>query len=96
MKSSTVYNDFSISESTIGILFFGVPTQGMDTRALRAMIGDKPQRYDLSRLDQEVGHCLRDQQHKAFCKAFDNKDSRIFQFFETKKTPTVKQVGHYS
>ncbi len=65
----------------------------MDTEALAAMIGDRPQRYDLSLLNQDVGYRLRDRQHEEFCRAFDFKDSKIFQFFETKKTATVKEVS---
>jgi hypothetical protein len=92
MRLSSNPGDHVIIDSTIGALFFGVPSQGMNTRALAAMVGDKPQRYDLGLLDQEVGQRLRHEQHKDFCKAFNFKDSKIIQFFETRKTRTVEQV----
>jgi hypothetical protein len=93
MKNSSDVDDKANFDSIYGALFFGVPSQGMDTAALAAMVGDSPQRYELSLLDQEVGHRLRSRQHDEFCGAFDFKDSKIIQFFETKKTATVKEVS---
>ena len=93
MKNSSDANDKINFDSTYGALFFGVPSQGMDVEALAAMVGDKPPRYDLSLLNQEVGHRLRSRQHDEFCRAFNFKDSKIIQFFETRKTATVKEVS---
>jgi hypothetical protein len=93
MKNSSDADDKVNFDLIYGALFFGVPSQGMDTAALAAMVGDRPQRYDLSQLDQEVGHRLRSRQHDEFCEAFDFKDSKVVQFFETKKTATVKEVS---
>ncbi|KAH7330053.1 hypothetical protein BKA65DRAFT_460559 [Rhexocercosporidium sp. MPI-PUGE-AT-0058] len=89
MKESSDSDDNYNLISVYGALFFGVPSQGMDTEALAAMVGDKPQRYDLSLLNQEVGHRLRSRQHEDFCRALDFEDSKIIQFFETRKTSTV-------
>jgi len=93
MKESSDSEDNCNLNSVYGALFFGVPSQGMDTEALAAMVGDKPQRYDLSLLNQDVGHRLRSRQHEDFCGAVDFKDSKIIQFFETRKTSTVIEVG---
>jgi hypothetical protein len=93
MKNSSDADDMANFDSIYGALFFGVPSQGMDTAALAAMVGDGPQRYELSLLDQDVGHRLRSRQHDEFCEAFDFKDSKIIQFFETKKTATVEEVS---
>ena len=92
MRSNSNSIDHETIDCTTGILFFGVPSQGMNTQALAAMIGDRPQRYDLGRLDQDVGYRLRDKQHRDFCKAFDHRDAKIVQFFETKKTHDVQEV----
>ncbi|KIM99075.1 hypothetical protein OIDMADRAFT_19974 [Oidiodendron maius Zn] len=89
MKESSDTNDKYNLISVYGALFFGVPNGGMDTKALAAMVGDKPQRYDLSLLDQEVGYRRRNRQHEEFCRAFDFEDSKIIQFFEMRKTSTV-------
>lgn len=93
MKESSDSNDQRNLNAIYGLLLFGVPSQGMEAGALAAMIGDKPQRYDLSLLDEQVGHRLRSRQHEEFCRAFDFEDSKIIQFFETKKTRTVAQVS---
>ncbi len=93
MKESSDSNINRNLNSVYGALFFGVPSQGMDTEALAAMVGDKPQRYDLSLLNNQVGHRLRSKQHDDFCKAFDFEDSKIIQFFETRMTSTVVEVG---
>src|SRR6187402_866210 len=93
MKESSDNNDNRNLTSVYGALFFGVPSQGMETKALAAMVGDKPQRYDLSLLNNQVGHRLRNRQHDEFCKALDFEDSKIIQFFELKETSTVIEVG---
>jgi hypothetical protein len=93
MKRSSDSEDNRNLNSVYGVLFFGVPNQGMEMQALAAMVGDKPQRYTLSLLDHLVGHRLRSNQHNDFCKAFDFEDSKIIQFFETKMTPTVVEVS---
>ena len=77
--------------STYGALFFGVPTHGMDVAAIRKMVQDLPARYISALLDQQDGFRLRQRQHQAFCEAFNYEDSRIVQFFELKKSPTVTQ-----
>jgi hypothetical protein len=93
MKESSDSEDNCNLNSVYGALFFGVPSQGMDTKELAAMVQDKPQQYDLSFLNQEVGWRLRSRQHEDFCRALDFEDSKIIQFFETRKTSTVVEVG---
>jgi hypothetical protein len=96
MKSSDNPEDQLNLQSTYGALFFGVPSQGMNVEAMAAMINDLPARYNLNLLDQRLGFRLRNRQHEDFCKAFAYKDSRIIQFFETKKSPTVIQVSTFT
>ena len=93
MRSSDDEGDRLNFRQTYGALFFGVPSQGMDVEALATMIENMPARYTLNLLDQQLGHRLRNRQHQDFCKAFDFKDSRIIQFFELRKSPTVIQVS---
>ena len=94
MKHSDDLDDRLNFRSTYGALFFGVPSQGMDIDALAAMVGDLPQRYTLTLLDRQLGHRLKARRHSEFCEAFDYKDSKITQFFELKKSPTVCQVSN--
>lgn len=93
MKTSDDEGDRLNFWHTYGALFFGVPSQGMDVQALATMIENLPSRYTLNLLDQQLGHRLRNRQHQEFCKVFDFKDSRIVQFFELRKSPTVIQVS---
>ena len=79
--------------STYGALFFGVPSHGMNVEAMAAMVQDLPARYTLTILDQRLGFRLRNRQHEDFCKAFNFRDSKIVQFFESKLSPTVIQVS---
>ena len=91
MRKSSNEVDQETILSTYGALFFGVPTQGMDVEAIANMVQNLPARYISTLLDQKDGFRLRQRQHEDFCQAFDYKDSRIVQFFELEKTPTVIQ-----
>jgi hypothetical protein len=90
-KESNEDDDINL-RSTYGALFFGVPSQGMNVEALATMIEDLPSRYTMSLLDERVGFRLQQRQHRDFCDAFPFEDSKIVQFFETKKSATVQLV----
>ena len=92
LAKSEDQDDLMGLQSTYGALFFGVPNQGMDVEAMATMIGDRPGRYTLNLLDQQLGYRLRSRQHDEFCQAFSFRDSHIVQFFELHKTPTVREV----
>ena len=91
MRKSSNEIDQETIRSTYGALFFGVPTHGMDVEAIANMVQNLPARYISTFLDQNNGFRLRQRQHEDFCQAFDYKDSRIVQFFELEKSPTVIQ-----
>ena len=91
MSESQDREDKWIVQCTYGALFFGVPALGMDMEAIAAMVQDLPARYISALLDQRDGFRLRQRQHDLFCKAFGYTDSKIVQFFELKKSPTVVQ-----
>src|SRR5271156_1759180 len=75
-------------KSIFGVLFFGVPNQGMSIESLISMVGDQPNRYFLESLSKESAS-LRDQARQ-FQKAFPFRDSQIISFYETKRSPTAK------
>ena len=79
--------------STYGMIFFGVPSEGMYVKDLVAMDGEHPQGDTLRRLDEDVGSLLKRNQHKRFCEAFAFKDSEIVQFYETMGTETRQEVA---
>lgn len=94
MKKNNNPDDLTHIASTYGALLFGVPAKGMNVKAMAAMVGEGAPAYTLSQLDQEVGYRAREDRHKEFCNAFDYTDSKIIQFFETDKSPTVKEVRY--
>ena len=95
MKNNTNPEDQLNMHSTYGALFFGVPSQGMNVEAMASMVEGLPARYTLNLLDQQLGFRLRNKQHEDFCKAFAYPDSKIVQFFELKKSPTLTQVSGF-
>ena len=90
MKNSELGDNMLNLQSTYGALLFGVPSQGMDVRALTTMVKNLPSRDIGHFLDQNFNFRLRNKQHQAFCDAFDYKTSKIVHFFEQKMSPTVQ------
>jgi|ERR1700722_7794114 len=80
-------------KSVYGMLFFGVPNQGMSIESLVPVVRDQPNRYFLESLSKESG-ILRDQA-RYFQKAFPFRDSQIISYYETLQSPTarVSQAG---
>ncbi|KAH0541229.1 hypothetical protein FGG08_004285 [Glutinoglossum americanum] len=79
--------------STCGILFFGVPNQGVNISSLIPMVEGQPNMLFLLTLGKESGY-LRNQ-HRAFCKVFDSRDCKIISFYETEESPTAQQHGDF-
>ncbi|KAI9778529.1 MAG: hypothetical protein M1839_008060 [Geoglossum umbratile] len=90
MKEGNDLDKFNFA-CTRGILFFGVPNQGIDIDSLIPMVQDHPNMLFLLTLGKESGY-LRNQ-HRAFFKAFDSKDSRVISFYETEESPTAQKRG---
>ena len=74
--------------ATFGILFFGVPNQGMDISSLLAMVRGQPNLHFLSTLSKDGGF-LQGLIEK-FRATFDFQDSRIYSFYETDMSPTAQ------
>ena len=83
-------------QCTYGALFFGVPSQGMDTKALANMVEGTPGQFTLTLLNQSHGFELRHKQHQEFCRAFNYEDLKITYFYEQRKSPTVQKVLVFS
>ncbi len=92
MEDSSDQGDQLNFLSTYGALFFGVPSQGMNVGALASMVPKMPAQYTVQLLNQELGYGLREKLHTEFCKTFKFRDSKIVQFYELEKSPTVIQV----
>jgi len=81
-------------KSTYGMLFFGVPSQGMSIESLVPMVENQPNRFFLESLSK-VTDGLRPQRRN-FRQVFPFKDSHIISFYETKKSPTAQKVSQVS
>ena len=75
-----------------GILFFGVPSQGMKIHSLMGMVQGKVNEHLLQGL-RENSDMLR-LQHRDFCKSFPHKSCKIISFYETEYTPTAQKVNN--
>ena len=85
--------DSEILKATYAVLFFGVPSQGMNIESLIPMVGDQPNRAFLESLNR-VSETLIAQQ-AAFPKVFPLKGSELICFYETRSSPTAKRkVSH--
>jgi protein SERAC1 len=93
MNKSEQPNDKRTLMAIHGALFFGVPSQGMDTKAMSVLASNLPSRYTVELLNRDMGHRLRQRQHEEFCKAFPYPESKIIQFYEQNKTRTASGVS---
>jgi hypothetical protein len=80
------------SRAVRGILFFGVPSQGMDISSLLGMVKGKVNEHFLQGLRHD-SDTLRNQ-HREFCKKFPHESCKIISFYETEYSPTAKKVYH--
>ena len=81
--------DVSIFHSTYGILFFGVPNQGMDTSSLLAMVGSQPNFPFLILLSKDAG--VLQEIIERFRTVFKFKDSDIISLYETHTSRTARK-----
>jgi len=77
----------SILSQTRGAIFFGVPSYGMATSHLLAMVKDQPNRILVNDLSEESSYL------RGLGKQFDgiscNRHMRLFWAYETLKSPTA-------
>ncbi|RDW76075.1 hypothetical protein BP5796_06896 [Coleophoma crateriformis] len=78
-----------IIHSTYGVLFFGVPNQGMEIESFLPIVKQQPNASLLYTLGTE-SQLLREQS-RAFQKVFDFQDSEVFCFYETLESPTAEE-----
>lgn len=83
--------DQSNAQSTRGILFFGVPSQGIDISATRAMVHNRANENFLLSIAPD-SEFLRNQQLD-FCRRFPYRSCKIFSFYEDIRSPTARQVS---
>ncbi|KAH7305022.1 hypothetical protein B0I35DRAFT_382185, partial [Stachybotrys elegans] len=91
MSKSKREEDQELLRAVCGILFFGVPHDGMDIGSLIAMVEDNPNRFLL----ESIGNMNPSiSQHRDFSDALStNGQCGIVCFYETLTSPTAKRVG---
>lgn len=89
MRSSPIDADNLTFAAIRGVIFFGVPNQGMDIRSLIPMVGDQANRGFLHTLDHN-SPVLRIQA-KEFSAAIGELRCEILNFYETQESPTAHQ-----
>ncbi|KAL7958828.1 hypothetical protein V8C34DRAFT_137971 [Trichoderma compactum] len=76
-------------QSVCGMLFFGVPNQGMPISQWIPIVEDQPNRFFIEQLctASDILRVLRTD----FRKIFTFRDSKIHSFYETKESPTARK-----
>lgn len=82
--------DSAILKATIGVLFFGVPNDGMDITATLSIIGSQPNSEFLASLG--IDSLILANQANLFPQCFDSRDAVIYSFYETCVSNTAKRV----
>jgi hypothetical protein len=75
-----------------GVLFFGVPNDGMDIESLVPMVNDQPNRLLLESLNPMNSQILR-LQKRNFSSILSRPNLEVFCFYETELSPTATKVG---
>ncbi|KAK0720516.1 hypothetical protein B0H67DRAFT_552679 [Lasiosphaeris hirsuta] len=91
LSKSKEEDDRQLTKAVYGIVFFGVPHDGMDTSSLIPMVGDGPNRplvNSLSRINSEI---LSIQQQEFHTALGNEGNSEIVYFYETVESPTAAQ-----
>ena len=95
MSKSKNEDDLKLVKATYGIVFFGVPHDGMDISSLIPMVRDGPNRFLIESISHVNSQILSIQQREFHAALGDQGDSEIFCFYETEKSPTAHKVHLY-
>uniref|UniRef100_A0A8H7NHE4 ORC1/DEAH AAA+ ATPase domain-containing protein n=1 Tax=Bionectria ochroleuca TaxID=29856 RepID=A0A8H7NHE4_BIOOC len=91
LSKSKNEDDQNLIKAIYGIVFFGVPHDGMDISSLIPMVGDGPNRFLVESLGHINSQILTIQQRE-FPTALGDRDySEVFSFYETLKSPTAQK-----
>ncbi|KAF2193038.1 hypothetical protein K469DRAFT_551882 [Zopfia rhizophila CBS 207.26] len=91
LSKSRKEDDQKIVRAVYGIVFFGVPHDGMDISSLIPMVGDGPNRFLIESIGRVNSQILSIQQREFHTALGDEGDTEIFCFYETAESPTAKQ-----
>ncbi|RYP69598.1 hypothetical protein DL770_008204 [Monosporascus sp. CRB-9-2] len=84
-------DDKKLVQAVYGIVFFGVPHDGMDISSLIPMVGDGPNRFLIESISQINSQILPIQRREFHTALGDKGSSEIVCFYETMKSPTAQK-----
>ncbi|KAK0611700.1 hypothetical protein B0T14DRAFT_440669 [Immersiella caudata] len=91
LSKSKSEDDLQLIRAIYGIVFFGVPHDGMDISSLIPIVGDGPNRFLIESISRINSQILSIQQ-RDFHTALGNKGGcEVFCFYETLESPTAQQ-----
>ncbi|ORY64882.1 uncharacterized protein BCR38DRAFT_186225 [Pseudomassariella vexata] len=91
LSKSKNEDDLTLFRAMYGIVFFGVPHDGMQIKSLIPMVGDGPNRFLVESISSINSQILSIQQRE-FSKALGGQgDSEIICFYETLMSPTARK-----
>jgi hypothetical protein len=76
-------------KSICGMLFFGVPNQGMPVDQWIPMVQDQPNRFFIEQLCNSSD--ILKVHRERFRRVFTFQDSKVYSFYETRKSPTARK-----
>ncbi|KAK3363512.1 hypothetical protein B0T25DRAFT_436789, partial [Lasiosphaeria hispida] len=91
LSKSKKEDDRQLVRAVYGIVFFGVPHDGMDTSSLIPMVGDGPNRSLVDSISRINSQILSIQQQEFHTALGSEGDSEIVCFYETVESPTAAQ-----
>ncbi|KAJ4167387.1 hypothetical protein NW754_011202 [Fusarium falciforme] len=94
LSKSKNEDDAKLVQAVYGIVFFGVPHDGMDISSLIPMVGDGPNRFLIESIGRINSQILSIQQREFHTVLGGEGDSEIFCFYETVESPTAQEDEH--
>ncbi|KAK0744092.1 hypothetical protein B0T18DRAFT_196285 [Schizothecium vesticola] len=91
LSKSKREDDLRLIQAIYGIVFFGVPHNGMDISSLLPIVGDRPNRFlieSISRINSQILSIQQREFHRALGK---EGDSEVICFYETLESPTAQE-----
>jgi hypothetical protein len=92
LSKSKNEDDLKLIKAVYGIVFFGVPHDGMDISSLIPMVGDGPNRFLIESISHINSQILSIQQREFHTALGEEGDSEIVCFYETEESPTARKV----
>lgn len=91
VKQALIASSEEVLDMILGILLFGAPNDGMDTKSLIPIVQNQPNRFLLESLNPMNSQVLR-YQREEFPRVLHRINYQVFCFYETELSPTAAEV----